>query len=421
MVFEIGIGTSQSLDPEKAALEASSEALQNLTHQPTFTFLFSTIHHEKNNGFQKMLNIIYTKIQKNTPLIGGTVTGFMNKSGCYTLGITFLAIYSDELDSEVGIGLNTKRNPINATKDFLKKIALTNYKFKNKLLFLITAGPSYPIIPGMGKLKIVKNRVLSFLLPSVIKFSTLVLQKGLGREQEIAEEIRKELPDFSVFGGSTNDDNNYTRNYQFYFDKVYENTVSGIAISSNLNFKMYGANGLFGTGVKGKINKKGIWDYLVKDFDGQNAQKKYLDANGWDPTILDELIHRKTIYYPIGIYFDDNTLHPYPVPIFTGKEIILGGTARGTNYEFLTTTGKKMIDCIDPLLEKINSPKLLLGISCAVRLETLGKNIYLTRDKLLKKTDNFLLIYAVGETKGEPNQYIHQFQETINFLSIEGN
>ena len=183
---------------------------------------------------------------------------------------------------------------------------------------------------------------------------------------------------------------------------------------------MSGAHGLQGTGIKGSIQKKGLWDYLLKDLDGKSAQERYLTSTGWNENMLDEFIHRKTVYYPIGIYFPDNTLHPYPVPIFTGKEIILGHTARGDKFEFLTTSGKKLITSLDPLLQNVEDPAFLFGTSCAVRLETLGKNVFKIREKLLKKTDKFLLVYTVGETRGKKNKYIHQFQETINLLSFEG-
>ncbi|MDD5162922.1 MAG: FIST N-terminal domain-containing protein [Candidatus ainarchaeum sp.] len=418
MVFEVGIGTSQNWNPEEAAKEVITQALSKLSKPPTFVLLFSTIHHEKNRGFQKILDTIYQNIPKETPLVGGTVTGFLTANAACTQGIAAAAIYSDELDFEIGFGINTKRNPKNAARNCIKKIKNFKFKFQNKLLLLITSGPSYPIMPGIGKIKVVKNPFLRLLLPSIIKLSTLVIQKGLGREQEIAEEIRKQLPDFSVFGGSTNDDNNYTRNYQFFFDKVLQNTVIALGLSTNFNVFMDGGHGLQSTGINGTIQKKALWDYLIKDFDGVDAQKKYLEANGWDEKVLDEFIHRKTIYYPIGIYFPDGTLHPYPVPIFTGKEIILGHTARGNKFEFLTTSGEKLLNSLDPLILNIQEPAFLFGVSCAVRLETLGRNIFKTRDKLLQKTNDFLLIYTVGETRGKPNAYIHQLQETINLLSI---
>lgn len=419
MVFEVGIGVSQNWDPVVAGREVITKTLSKLTHPPTFILLFSTIHYEKNNGFQKILDIVYKSITKETPLVGGTVTGFLTAEGAFTRGVVAAIVYSDEIDLETGRGDDTKRNPTKAASNCVEKIKKFKFKFKNKLLILISSGPSYPVIPGIGKIKVVKNSLLRIILPFMIKFSTLVMQKGLGREQEIMEEIRRQLSDFTVFGGSTNDDNNYTRNYQFFFDTVLQNSVVALGISTHSRILMGGGHGLEGTGIKGVIQKKSLWDYLIKDFNGVDAQKKYLEAAKWDESVLDEFIHRKTIYYPIGIYFPDGTLHPYPVPIFTGKEIILGHTARGNTFEFLTTSGARLLNSVDPLLEKVQSPLLLFGVSCAVRLETLGRNVFQTKEKILRKTPNFLLIYTLGETRGKPKEYIHQLQETINFLSIE--
>ena len=419
MVFEVGIGTSQSWDPKEAAGEAVTQASQSLTQKPTFILVFCTIHYEKDKGFNQILERVYHDFSEQTPLIGGTVTGFINKQGCFTRGVTVALFFSDEIDFIFGIGKNTKRSPLKAARECVAGIKKFNFRFRNKFLLLFSSGPSYPIVPGVGKIKVVKNPLFGLLLPIFVKFSTIFLQKGLGREQEIAEEIRQELPGFDVFGGSTNDDNNYTRNYQFFFDKVKLNCVLGLGISTNLKVDITGADGMIGRGIKGKIKKTSMWGYMIHDFDGINAQKKYLAANGWDESILDNFIHRKTIYYPIGIYFPDGVLHPYPVPIFTGREIILGDSARGNTYEFLTTSGKSLVDSADQSLKYADNSLFLFGVACAVSLEALGRNVYKIREKILPKTKDFLLIYMVGETRGKAGQYVHQFQETINFLSLK--
>jgi len=59
MVFEIGIGTSQNWDPYVAANDIMTQALSKISHPPKFIILFSTIHYQKNNGFN--INSIITK------------------------------------------------------------------------------------------------------------------------------------------------------------------------------------------------------------------------------------------------------------------------------------------------------------------------------------------------------------------------
>jgi hypothetical protein len=145
-MFEVGIGTSQNWEPEKAAEEVITQALSKLTHPPKFVLLFSTIHYEKSNGFKKILDAVYEHIPTKTPLIGGTVAGFINNSGCYARGLTAVACYSDEIAVVAAVGHNTKRNPKKAAEEFLKMLQKEVQK-KNKLCLFLAAGAEAKLFP----------------------------------------------------------------------------------------------------------------------------------------------------------------------------------------------------------------------------------------------------------------------------------
>jgi hypothetical protein len=86
---EVGVGLSREWDPEKAGREVVKTALKNLNHDPKFFLLFCTIHFDKGeNGIDRFVKAAYESLPEDTPLVGGTVAGFMNNYGCYTRGAT---------------------------------------------------------------------------------------------------------------------------------------------------------------------------------------------------------------------------------------------------------------------------------------------------------------------------------------------
>ncbi len=76
--FEAAVGMSRKWDAREAGREVAETAIQKLSRPPDFFLLFSTIHYEKHGGFQEFLNGVWEVLPKGTPLIGGTVAGFIN-------------------------------------------------------------------------------------------------------------------------------------------------------------------------------------------------------------------------------------------------------------------------------------------------------------------------------------------------------
>ena len=109
--FEAAVGMSRKWDAREAGREVARSAIEKLSRPPSFFLLFSTIHYEKHGGFQEFLNGVWDVLPKGTPLIGGTVAGFMNNYGCFTRGATSIAIESTDIKILSGIAHNTKRYP----------------------------------------------------------------------------------------------------------------------------------------------------------------------------------------------------------------------------------------------------------------------------------------------------------------------
>ena len=104
--FDAAVGLSRKWDAREAGREVARNTIKKLNAPPSFFLLFSTIHYEKYGGFKEFLKGVWDVLPEGTPLVGGTVTGFMNNHGCYTRGATALAVSYSNMDVAVGYGLS---------------------------------------------------------------------------------------------------------------------------------------------------------------------------------------------------------------------------------------------------------------------------------------------------------------------------
>ena len=213
--LEAAVGMSRKWDARDAGREVIGSTLSKLNTKPNFLLLFSTIHYEKHGGFGEFLNGVWEVLPEDTPLVGGTVVGFMNNYGCYTRGATALAISYPNMDVAVGVGLNTKRNPEEAAVNCAEMIKenLKDSVYPNKFLIDITSSGIIPNIPGIGRKKVIRSKFGDVLLKT-LNTTCKRLQIGPGREDEIIDVLSKELSDYDIIGGSTLDDNRWERNFQ---------------------------------------------------------------------------------------------------------------------------------------------------------------------------------------------------------------
>jgi len=419
LVFEIGIGTSQNWDPSLAANEALTQALGKLTNAPTFTFLYSTIHYEKNEGFKTIIKKIYEKIPEKTPLIGGTIAGFMNNSGCYTRGITFLACYSDEISVVQGIGKNTKLNPKRAAKDCAKQIKDSiKGEWKNKILINLVASGIILKVPLQGSKKVLKiPTLLNPLVSPALTLVTKFIGRGLGREDEVLEQLVKELEGFNILGGSTLDDNKWEKSYQFFNKEVHKNSVVGLAILTNNDIEIRSTLGLNPTGIKISSSKIGLYNSLIEKIENTGATTKLFEKLNWPKEYLNEALHRKTLYYPF-CYIKGKQLCSRVLALVVGENLVFTNKIN-SEMELYTASGNSLVESINPHLEK-SAQKLELYISCCATLEALGRNIYKVHNKIIekKKDEPFLLVFLSGEDAYTPNSELVRLNESFNSLKF---
>jgi hypothetical protein len=236
--IEVSIGLSRKWDAREAGREVAKSAIKNLKKPPSFFLLFSTIHYKDHGGFQKFLNGVWEVLPKGTPLIGGTVACFMNNYGCYARGATALAVSYLNMDISVGLGKHTKLNPKNAAKicsNYIKS-GLKNSKYSNKLLINIISAPTVPKLPMLGRNNFIKSRFFGWMASNIGVRLFSLFGHGLGKEDDLIDELTKLLPDYYFIGGSSVDSGKYLNNYQFIEDQVFTNSVVALGCKIDLPF-----------------------------------------------------------------------------------------------------------------------------------------------------------------------------------------
>lgn len=425
--FQAGVGLSRSWDPKEAGEEVAVTTLEKLDKDPKFFLLFSTIHLDREkDGMQKFVESVYDQLPKGTPMIGGTVCGFMNHYGCYTRGATGLAVSYPNMDVAVGVGHNTKRNPEKSAKECAKMIKKglegSKGKYKNKFLFEFVCSGIVPKLPIVGRKRVlILPPIVNKIFPSILSFMTSKLQYGNGREDEVIERLIDEFADYTIIGGSTMDDNRWEKSLQFYNNNVYTNSIVALAFNTNLDASINTTSGLMPTGIKMKPTKIDLYDCALSEIDGKPALDAFQNKLGWSKYFFDEKLHRRTLYYPL-CYQKEGALCSRVLALVMGKHLIFTNTIKTDELEIYVTSGKSLIDSVSENLKSVDEYKnrihFALIVSCTARIETLGCGVYKVHEKLCSffGESPFLTVYASGEDIYAPNKPVLRLNETFNSI-----
>lgn len=420
MVFEVGIGMSQSWDLQEAGQEAITQALSKLTRLPTFILLFSTIHYEKHNGFQQILNTIYKHIPAETPLVGGTVAGFINPMGCYTRGVTAAAFYSDEIDIAIGIGHNTKRNPRKAAQTVIEQIKNKGHLRDNFIISIYSAG-SIPTFPGFPRENVIRSKIKAKIGASLMGISLQLLQKGVGRDEEYLQEVADAFSNSRIVSGSMIDDITCLRNYQFYKRQVFSNSAIALSIKTKLKGDVITKTGLIDTGKEFEVTKLNKDKTIIFEINQKPAREEFLKILGWPPDFLTNRLYDRIWYYPVS-FFDDKKEIPSVIPLIMGDYLLSSFPIKSKKMKILTTNGKKLIEATKESVEyfgkKTSNPLFGFISSCGIRLLTL-KSKELVEHEILRdyfKNKPFLLIFVAGEGTYSPETGLKYGNDTINTM-----
>jgi hypothetical protein len=421
-MVEAALGMSRKWDARQAGREVAETAIRQLKGPPSFFLLFSTIHYEKYGGFQELLNGVWDVLPKGTPLIGGTVRGFMNNYGCYTRGVTTLVVSSLDMDVAIGYGKNTKRNPKKAARQCASMIkeGLKNSVYKNKFLLNLISASEIPDISTFGRKKIIKPGLAPKALMQLFGFSQYVLQKGAGRDDEVIEELITHLPDFRMLGGGTIDNGPGFTSYQFINNNVLKNSIVSLGIQTPLGLDVLTTHNMRKTGIEFKITKMSKDGRIIHEINNKPAFSELLRLLNWSKDFLTEETWLKTtFYFPLGGQYNDSStcFGPRIIGVVLGESLVTGFRSKDPNASILTIDGRRLLETIDKNLSSYqNKPEFGLIASCTTRLETMGAKISKERDRILQYFNEspFIVFYVGGEST-------YSLEKGLNYINMSFN
>ncbi len=420
--LEAAVGMSRKWDAREAGREVARNTIEKLNSPPKFFVLFSTIHYKDNGGLQELLNGVYDVLPKNIPLIGGTIRGFINNFGCFTRGVTGLAVSSKNMDIILGFGKNTKRNPKKAARQCAEMIkrGFKDNKYNNRFLLNLISASELPDIPSLGRTKIVKPGFTSKSIRQLYSFSQYVLQKGTGRDDELIEEMVKHFSDCHMMGCGTIDGGAGFTNYQFFNDKVMTNSVVTLGIATSYDLDVLTTHNMKKTDIKFKITKTSKDGRIIHEINGKPAFTELLNLHGWPKDFLTEDTWLKTtFYFPLGCKYGTHSdeIVPRVIGFTLGESLVTGFRSKDTDSYILTIDGKGLLETIDMNLSSFPSnPEFGLIASCTTRLETMGNKIYQARDRILHYFNDrpFIVFYVGGESTYSPKRKIKYVNMSFN-------
>jgi hypothetical protein len=401
--------------------EEIKEKIQQKNVSPKFILLFLTIHHEP-----ELLKIIDQLMEAfpGIPVVGGTLAGFITQEGCFTRGVAAFAMDSPSLDVAIGYGLDTKKNPKRAA-DNCADMLLSNLEksdYSNTFIFQFTSGATIPHFPGVGSSFVLKGKIKSSLAATLIETSTKNMQRGIGREEEVLEELSKKIPDAYIIAGSSSDDMSLAKNIQFVNKNIFTNAVVALAIKTNHDIQLKYNHGFHKLDHDiMRISDGSFENRIVKKINNKEAISEFTQVLGWSEPIFNEIINRKTsfynlptIYFPLGFEYPDGVLAPAAVGAILGKGFSFNYKISSDNLYVLTATGRSIADNIIKCADVPSN--FTFGISCCGNLVTLGDDVYIIQKELKKKLDQFFIGFTLGEGVYSPTEKIPKFFNEENIL-----
>lgn len=399
--FETGIGISRKWDAREAGREVARSTIEKLKRPPSFVLLFSTIHYKKYGGFEEFLAGIWDVLPKGTPMVGGTVVGFMTKKGVYSRGAVAVG-FTGNIDVESAFAHGTRKNPKKVSLEIKKQL-----KQDKNLMIAFLPGPSMPSLKKGEKIIVTKSKTMAKIAPKALELSTKRFNKGVGREMEVLEGL-SELVKSDIVGCSTIDDNRYNDNYQFFNKNYYSDSLVLLAID---NLK-YSLNSIGTMPIPEKwyqVTKKKTFGHILDKIEEKKALLFYLQELGYSSELIfdePDLVHRRFVFAPVLTKDDYGGIHPRCPGTFYGDSLGFGHPIFDA-IGFSLTDGEFINKQFLKFVQKFNEhdTKFMFIFSCAVLFEALGSRFFKLQEEIVKNYKNdFLMIFGGGEIISERHE-----------------
>lgn len=417
--FQTVVEMSRKFNAREAGQDVAKKTLNKLEHSPNFILLFSTIHYDNHGGFQELLNGVWDILPEHTPLIGGTIAGFMNQYGCFTRGVAILAVWSKDIDVEVGVGHNTKRNPKKAVNECFSNFNKDDNDF-NEFFIEVVSGPEIPNFPKIGRQTVVKSKTGGAALAKILPMLS-VSNMGIDRADEILNQIVIKNSNSKLIGVVCLDDRRLFKNYQFLNKDVLKEALCLLRIRSRLNFKLNTAFGLKKKeGVKVDIDI-GNDKHLISKINNNQATEELYRIIGIDSENVGMIdrFYSQAFYYPFG-YDRDNFIHACMLGGILGEKVYFANQVNDKKLSLYELTGKQILKSTEDLFSNLSeNTSINFSVMCETYIETMGRHIYKIYDMIKYKTQKpFLIVFAGGESIYYGDGTPHHLYESLNNLIL---
>ena len=269
----IGIGVSTKLDSFAAGKEAAKNAAYQLeSHHANILIVFISPIFDQEEAIQGIRSII-----PETPLIGCSTAGTITAFGALRNSIGVCAIKSDTMSFSCGAGNDISKNPRLAGNEAAKQ---------------------------SSKLKEVARQLYIMFCDGLSGNATDILRGA----QEIFG------TSFPIIGGTSSDDFQFQKTYQYFNDTIYTDSVVGLLVSGNAKLGIGKSHGWQPIGKPHIITK--ARSNIIKEIDKKRAVELYEDYLGKSYNELTtEGIAKLGFSYPLGIQPREKTEYLTRVPL----------------------------------------------------------------------------------------------------------
>ena len=265
MATFIGIGLSQEPNISEAAIQAATQAKEQIPHSPVDLAVVLTTSHY--NPIETILNV--RKILPQAKTIGCSTAGIILSEMISMRGVGVLAIASDEM--KFGIGANS-----GLTSQDLRQAGITL---------------AQNAINDFGHLR---RAAFITLFDGAIHDNSSVI-KGLN---EVLGNV------FPIFGAGSSNTSHYQKTYQYFQDKVMSDSAVGLIVGGQVRVGFGCKHGWKPLGKPRTVD--GINGHTIKTIDNKRAFSIYEEYFPNEmKNVKQAQLEQLVIRYPLGIFLEE--------------------------------------------------------------------------------------------------------------------
>ncbi|HQP10807.1 MAG TPA: FIST N-terminal domain-containing protein, partial [Candidatus Omnitrophota bacterium] len=345
MATQIGIGFSQSLDPETAARDAAFDSKTHLNaDRIDIALIFSTIHYDPRQTVPVLRTVL-----NEAKMIGCSTAGIILSQSIEERGMAVLTVSSDEIKFGTG---------------FVDGLKVSNPRHAGSVLARNT-------LADFGRHG---RHVFMFFTDGHLENNSVLLE-GI---QEILGNV------FPVLGAGSCDDFHFASTFQIFQDNIIADGATGLIVGGHATASIGCRHGWRPLGKPRLIDKaKGN---VIETINGNKASDLYTEYFGHEiDTLQMNQFGRMSLLYPLGIFVEGSSeyLLRNAVEIREDGSIVCqGNVPEGAEVHIMI--GNKE-SCKQAALEAAEDakkglaekkPKLVIVIESMARLKLLGRTAF---------------------------------------------